>query len=309
VTATGVGGVLGLTAGTGLWTLVHEGLRSRRPRLQDRLAPYLLDTAHAGGGWPSRSAAHRDAWMQVSLRRLAQALDDALGGSASVRRRLGHAGRRQSVEDFRLEQVVWGGVGLLAGLGLVAPVSARGAAPSPFTAVVLLAVPAAAAIVARDRVLSAEVRRRERRMLTELPAVADMLALSVGAGEGVVSALARVTALASGDLSQEFAVALAEARAGAPIVDALESLARRTSLPAVERFVDGVAIAVERGTPLADVLRAQAADVRAESRRALLESGGRKEIAMLFPVVFLVLPVTVVFALFPGFANLSLSVA
>ena len=62
------------------------------------------------------------------------------------------------------------------------------------------------------------------------------------------------------------------------------------------------------GLSLADVLRAQAGDVREERRRALLETGGRKEIAMLFPVVFLVLPVTVVFALYPGFANLSLAV-
>jgi tight adherence protein C len=74
-------------------------------------------------------------------------------------------------------------------------------------------------------------------------------------------------------------------------------------------LVDGIVVAVDRGTPLADVLRAQAGDVREERRRALLDVGGRKEIAMLFPVVFLVLPVTVVFALYPGFANLSLAVS
>ena len=69
----------------------------------------------------------------------------------------------------------------------------------------------------------------------------------------------------------------------------------------LRRFVDGVVIAVQRGTPLADVLRAQAQDVREEGRRALMEAGGRKEIAMMVPVVFLILPVTVLFAVFPGF--------
>jgi tight adherence protein C len=69
-----------------------------------------------------------------------------------------------------------------------------------------------------------------------------------------------------------------------------------------------MAIAVERGTPLAEVLRSQAADVRESTRRALLEAGGRKEIAMLVPVVFFVLPVTVIFALFPGFYSLRLAV-
>jgi tight adherence protein C len=37
-----------------------------------------------------------------------------------------------------------------------------------------------------------------------------------------------------------------------------------------------------------------------------MESGGRKEIAMMMPVVFLVLPVTVLFAVYPGLIALRL---
>jgi tight adherence protein C len=47
-------------------------------------------------------------------------------------------------------------------------------------------------------------------------------------------------------------------------------------------------------------------DARESSRRALIEAGGRKEIAMMVPVVFLVLPISVLFVLFPGFYGLSL---
>jgi tight adherence protein C len=39
-----------------------------------------------------------------------------------------------------------------------------------------------------------------------------------------------------------------------------------------------------------------------------MEEGGRKEIAMMVPVVFLVLPVTVLFAIYPGVAFLRLAV-
>lgn len=60
------------------------------------------------------------------------------------------------------------------------------------------------------------------------------------------------------------------------------------------------------GTPLADVLRAQAQDVRESGRRALMEAGGKKEVAMLVPVVFLILPITVVFAVFPSLATLQI---
>ena len=65
-------------------------------------------------------------------------------------------------------------------------------------------------------------------------------------------------------------------------------------------------MAVERGTPLAEVLRSQAADVREAGHRSLMETGGRKEIAMMVPVVLLILPVTVLFAVFPGIAALRL---
>jgi tight adherence protein C len=35
-----------------------------------------------------------------------------------------------------------------------------------------------------------------------------------------------------------------------------------------------------------------------------VETGGRKEVLMMVPVVFLILPVTVLFAIFPGLAVL-----
>jgi tight adherence protein C len=56
---------------------------------------------------------------------------------------------------------------------------------------------------------------------------------------------------------------------------------------------------------MADLLRAQAVDVRELGKRALLEAGGRKEISMMVPVVFMILPVTVLFALYPGLLTLT----
>ena len=46
--------------------------------------------------------------------------------------------------------------------------------------------------------------------------------------------------------------------------------------------------------------------MREAGKRQLLESAGRREIGMMVPVVFLVLPITIVFALFPGFYGLTL---
>jgi tight adherence protein C len=228
-----------------------------------------------------------------------------LGGKASIRRRIERADLGITVQDFRVEQVLWG----LAAFGAAATLSLLVALRSPGRTVPLLVLCAVAfvlGVLLRENRLSSQVVERERRMLTEFPTIAELLALAVGAGEGPVSALDRVVTRSQGELSGELAVVLADIRTGTPVTAALDALARRSGLPVVSRFAEGMAVAIERGTPLAGVLHAQAADVREAGRRALIESGARKEIAMMVPVVFLVLPITVVFAFWPGVVGLSL---
>lgn len=297
------GGLAGLLASVGV-LLVVARLRARRIRLDQRLAPYLR---------PQRSSSAlllRDpapGGAAATLERIAAPLmHDAVrlvarvgSPTADLRRRLGRAGRDESVEQFRAGQVVWGVLGVAAGLGLALLLAAtRGT--SVVVLVVLVALCGATGVLGRDWMLSRQVAQRESRMLQEMPTIAELLALAVGAGEGATGALERVVRSTRGELSVELERTLADARAGAPLTTALDGLADRTGLPALARFAEGVAVAVERGTPLAEVLRAQAQDVREEVRRDLMETGGRKEVAMMVPVVFLILPVTVAFAVFPS---------
>lgn len=303
------GALVGLLAGLGLWLVLVRLPWMRRPTLDERLAPYVRDRV------PRPIAPVRDAGgpLRTLERLLAPVMSDAVrwverisGGPGTVRRRLDQLGGG-SVEQFRAEQVVGGVLGAAAGgvLGVLLGLAGRGVSVVPVVGLVV--VGGLLGVLGRDRWLTAQVSRREERMLSEFPTVAELLALSVGAGEGAVGALERVSRTCRGELSAELRRTLADARAGATLVQALEGLARRTSLASLARFVDGVAVAVERGTPLAEVLRAQAQDVRELSRRRLIEAGGRKEILMMVPVVFLILPVTVLFAVFPGLAVLDLA--
>ncbi|MGO4130403.1 type II secretion system F family protein [Janibacter sp. RAF52] len=296
------GAVLGLLLALGL-ALVHQGLpRHRRATLDDRLAPYLRDTPK-----PSRLLETDEvsllAVIPTVLRPLvtdlAQRVESVLGGTSSVRRRLLRAGRAPDTDRFRAEQVVhgFGGAALGAVLG-TAFVTGQGRSPLFLVALVVLGF--GIGVVVRDTLLSREADRREARMLAEFPTVAELLALAVGAGEGAAGALERVVRLSDGELSDELGRCLADARAGASLPVALQGLADRTGLTSLARFVDGIVVAVERGTPLAEVLRAQAQDVREEGRRQIMEAGGKKEIAMMVPVVFGVLPGTILFAMFPG---------
>lgn len=294
-----VGALLGLAFATGT-LLVAARLRARRPTLEARLAPYLREQRSSSALLETRSPLGALERLAAPFLADATALVARLGSSSDdVRRRLTRAGVERTVEQFRVQQVVGGALGLAAGLAVALfSLAARGG--SMVVLVVLVAVFGVTGALVPDWWLSRQVARRETRMLAELPTVAELLALAVAAGEGAAGALERVVRSTRGELSVELGGVLAEARSGEPLTSALDALAARTGLPALARFAEGVAVALERGTPLAEVLRAQAQDVREEGRQALMDAGGRKEVLMMIPVVMLILPVTVVFAIFPS---------
>ncbi len=300
------GALLGLVAAAGLVLIVLGLPQRRRPGLQERIAPYVDDRPR-----PSRLLLSSDEHLEIGillaplLHRLGALVERVLGGATSVRRRLERAGLPADVEGFRAQQALWG---VLAGVvGTVwVTLQAVGNGTSIISAVGVIVISVAVGVIARDQMLTKAAERREAQILAEFPSVAEMLALAVTAGEGAAAALERVSKLSSGQLSGELARCLSDARSGYTLPAALEGLADRTGIAGLARFVDGVVVAVERGTPLADVMRAQAQDARDASKQQLIELGGRREITMMIPVVFLVLPVTVAFAIYPGLSALNL---
>jgi tight adherence protein C len=306
-----IGAGLGLLVACGLLVTVFSSPPMRAIRLADRLAPYLRDSPPPSALLAGET--RRTTGPLAPVRRLLgpvladliRYVDRLLGGRGSIRRRLSVLGRRQSVEDFRIEQVLWGAVGLAAGIAFTALYSLSSGRLNVLSAVLFCAAGVIGGVLGRDWWLTNEVNRHERAIVAEFPVVAELLALAVTAGEGPTGAIDRVCRLTGGALAAELGDALARARAGAPLVQALQDVADRTNIESLARFIDGLIVAIERGTPLADVLRAQAADVREAGKRKLLELGGKKEIAMMVPVVFLVLPVTVLFALYPGLISIS----
>ncbi len=305
------GALLGASAASGLllaWSRINA---IRRPQLAVRVLPFVRDVPQLGRGpaLPSLTPASTSAAVGVFgplLGSAARGVERVLGGATSVRRRLARAGLDKTVHDFRVEQVLWGLVGFvaLAAIGLLRSLANPGNAVS---SMVLCLLAFALGVIARDNHLSSQVTARERRILLEFPTIAELLALAVAAGEGPVAALDRVVRRSGGELSRELTAVLAAVRTGEPVGVAFDRLAATTGVPLVSRFASGIAIAVERGTPLADVLHAQAADVREAGRRELIETAARKEVLMMVPVVFLVLPVTVIFAFYPGVVGLSLT--
>lgn len=305
------GAVLGAIAGAGLVLIGARVLVIGKPQLAIRVLPYVRDLPHVGRTPALRVASSSPTSAAVGVfgpvvRSLADTVERVLGGRTSVRRRLERAAIDKSVHEFRIEQVVWGlaGFGATAAYGLLKTLTNPG---NPVMLAVLCLVGLAVGVIARDNHLSSQVKTRERRILAEFPTVAELLALAVAAGESPVAALDRVVRRSGGELSVDLATVLAAVRTGEPVSSAFDRLSATSGLPLVSRFAQGIAVAVERGTPLAEVLHAQAADVREAGRRELIEVAARREVLMMVPVVFFVLPVTILFAFWPGVVGLNLT--
>lgn len=304
VIAVGLGAVFGL----GLWLVAASVPRIGRARLVDRVAPYVTDISAEARAMRARPGSDPGSVIGMlvipTARRARGILSSILGGNDTIARRLRQAGSDATVERFRGRQLVWAAAGFAVAALFASFAPAMETAP----AVLRWVVPpfgAVAAAVAADWILQRAAHRRLARITSELPTVLEFLTLSLTAGEGLLDALRRVARTGSGELAREFTGVVAAVGTGVSLGVALADVRDGLEHPALTRALDQVLGALDRGTPLAEVLRAQAGDARAEAKRTIIELAGRKEIAMLVPLIFLILPVTVAFALFPGYLVLQ----
>ena len=303
-----LGALVGLLASLGL-LLILQGLSRRRPGLVARLEPYAQERPRGSSllRAPGPGGRTVPGLLLAAVAGLGGLLESMGSSADSVRRRLARSGSHLTYDELRVQQLVWAGMGLSTalGVGLVSSFLRPISVPIVLLGALIAAMAGAAA---RDWWLSRAVRRRTARIEAQLPDVVELLALAVGAGQGPVDAIESVARRGRGDLVDELAMTLADIRSGTVLASALEALGARCGCPALSRLCEAIIVAMERGTPLAEVLRAQAADSREAARRALIEEGGRREIAQMVPVVFLVLPITVLFALYPGLVVLRLGI-
>lgn len=148
---------------------------------------------------------------------------------------------------------------------------------------------------------------RNLQLLAELPDILEMLSVSLSAGDSLFAALARVVPKSRGVLAAELEQVLLALEIGGDLSAELGELARRLPQPHVVEFANKLSLAHSRGSPLAEMMREQAKSARSELRNQLLKQAGKKETLMLLPLVFLILPVTVMFAVYPSLELLKIS--
>ena len=304
-------GLLGLVLGLGLWIVlgvVWPGVSTKR--WDQRLAPYLLDVSQRARD--IHSATQTDPIVVAgqllgpSVTRTIRRIDRALGGRTAQEAVFATSGRGGSFEDFRARRTM-GAIAGCAGGALTGLLFALlGVSPGVQSVIGMALGGTVVTLWSHDYRLTRAARARGERIVEEFPTVIELLSLSLAAGDSLPRALARVSRRANGELGREWARVMALVDLGAPLTPTLRESAKRVSAPHVTAFVEHLAQALDRGAPLAEVVAAHARDAKEEYTRGLVDKAGKAEVAMLVPMVLLILPVTVIFAIYPGIQALEI---
>jgi tight adherence protein C len=153
--------------------------------------------------------------------------------------------------------------------------------------------------------LSSANKSKLDRALFELPEVVDLLVVHLRAGDGIYRSFAAVVPRCEGELANQLSRVLLAVQFGAAFGEQVKSVSDAIPQPQVIEFTNKISLALERGTPLAAMLTELAESARAEIKNRLLRQAGKNETRMLIPLVFLILPITVLFAIYPSLELLN----
>ncbi|HZR13975.1 MAG TPA: type II secretion system F family protein [Acidimicrobiia bacterium] len=159
--------------------------------------------------------------------------------------------------------------------------------------------------VVRGTVARRRAARGRDRLSSQLPLVADLLTVAVGAGCTPYLAVEAASRWAPDPTAAHLTSVLTSCALGVGFGDALADLGRRE--PVLRPLAESMEMCERTGAPVAPVLARLADDARAATRRRAETRARTVPVRLLFPLVFLVLPafglLTVAPALLTGFAR------
>ena len=153
------------------------------------------------------------------------------------------------------------------------------------------------------KVSGTEIKQSE--INEELVSILQMISIMISSGESPMSAMRYVSKRSDGILPRLIRESLNKYEDGRSITQTLDFLATATSSTQVRRLTNSIQIAIHRGTPVLDVLNNQVLALNKQINFNLMKRSGKSEITLLIPVVFLILPVSISFAIWPSLYGLN----
>jgi tight adherence protein C len=206
-----------------------------------------------------------------------------VGVPRSLEARIAAAGLSLVSRDVLAAKLAVGALAALLAMLLAAGAPGR-------LGVLLLVVLPAAGFLGPDWWLRRRAAERARAARRELPALLDLLRVTVEAGLAPGAAFAAVGERATGVLAGEWRAVGREAAFGVPLSESLNELERRLPLPEIRALVAALDRAARHGAPLADTLAAQARDARLHRRREIEEEAARAGPKIQLVVALLLVP-------------------
>jgi tight adherence protein C len=193
-------------------------------------------------------------------------------------------------------KIVFGIVGLVAGIGVSSLLPVEGTMVTVIAVVVFTLI----GYTAPSAAVSARASKRQKEIRKALSDTMDLLTISVEAGLGFDAALGQVVRNVPGPLSEEIARMLQEMQIGVSRTEALRHLNDRTEVPELDGFVLSMIQADKYGVGVAKVLRAQSMELRQKRRQRAEETAQKVPVKLLFPMIFMILPAMFIVILGPG---------
>lgn len=134
-----------------------------------------------------------------------------------------------------------------------------------------------------------------------------LLAVAIDSGLSLVGALDETFSSASGFVARKFQRMLSALDLGGNLYDELSQLRANSGDRAVNDLVIKLQVSLQFGSPLSEQLMQFSKSLRHQIAQQQLTQATKKENLMLLPLVFLILPVTVLFAVFPAIQFLNIN--
>ena len=146
---------------------------------------------------------------------------------------------------------------------------------------------------------------KQSKINEELVSILQMLSIMVSAGESPMSAMKYVSKRSEGILPSLIKQSFMKYEDGRTLTQTLDFIATATGSSQVKRLTNSIQIAIHRGTPILEVLNNQVLALNKQINFNLMKLSGKSEITLLIPVVFLILPVSISFAIWPSIYGLN----
>ena len=154
-----------------------------------------------------------------------------------------------------------------------------------------------------DFVIRSMASSRQQSLLRALPDTLDLLTVTVEAGLAFDAAVSQVTANTSGPLASELQRYLQEKHIGMSAREALESLARRTTVEELRSFTTALLQADKIGISIGPVLRELTSEMRIKRRQRAQEKAQQVPVKILIPMILFIFPVFMLVILGPAVLN------